>query len=106
MTTQRDALKGKRIGVVVSDKRDKTRTVSVEYQSIHPKYGKYIKRNAKFHVHDEANASNAGDRVEIAPCRPLSKTKTWRMLRVVEKAPAAVEIKTEPELEGAAADAE
>ncbi len=91
----RGALKGKRIGVVVSDKRSKTRTVSVQYQSIHPKYGKYISRNAKFQVHDEGNESGAGDRVEIAPCRPLSKTKSWRMLRVVEKAPAAVEVATE-----------
>lgn len=92
MSGTRGALKGKRIGVVVSDKRDKTRTVSVGYQAIHPKYGKYITRNARFHVHDELNASAAGDRVEIAPCRPLSKTKSWRMLRVIEKAPAAVEI--------------
>jgi len=94
--SERGALKGKRIGVVVSDKRDKTRTVAVSYQAIHPKYGKYIARSAKFQVHDADNSSGEGDRVEIAPCRPLSKTKSWRMLRVVEKAPAAVEIADAP----------
>lgn len=79
-----------KIGVVASDKRDKTRTVKVDYQLMHPKYGKYLKRQATFHVHDPANASKAGDRVEIAPCRPISKTKTWRLVRVVTSAPEPV----------------
>ena len=78
------------IGTVVSDKRDKTRTVAVDYQQKHPKYGKYLHRQAKFHVHDANNASKAGDRVEIAPCRPISKTKALRLVRVVEAAPEAV----------------
>ncbi|MEO0587308.1 MAG: 30S ribosomal protein S17 [Planctomycetota bacterium] len=74
-----------KIGVVTSDKADKTRTVSVEYQQKHPKYGKFLRRQAKFHAHDEKNESRTGDRVEIASCRPLSKTKTWRIVRVVEE---------------------
>ena len=74
-------------GTVVSDKRDKTRTVMIESQSMHPKYGKYLQRRAKYHVHDPANTSKAGDRVEITPCRPMSKHKGWRLVRVVEAAP-------------------
>jgi small subunit ribosomal protein S17 len=85
-TTPSRVLKGIKIGIVVSDKRDKTRTVEVEYQNRHPKYGKYLHRQTRHHVHDEANASHAGDRVEIAPCRPMSKTKNWRLVRVVEAA--------------------
>jgi small subunit ribosomal protein S17 len=80
-------LLGTKVGVVVSDKRDKTRTVAVEYQLKHPKYGKYLKRSAKYHVHDENNESKSGDRVEIANCRPVSKTKAWRLVKVVEVAP-------------------
>ena len=76
-----------KVGVVTSDKRDKTRTVAVDYQQRHPKYGKYLKRQQKFQVHDEKNQAKAGDRVEIAPCRPLSKTKSYRLVRVVEVAP-------------------
>jgi len=106
MSSTRGALKGKRIGVVVSDKRSKTRTVAVDFQTLHPKYGKYIRRTGRFHVHDEHNESGAGDRVEIAPCRPLSKTKSWRMLRVVEKAPAAVEVATEAPVEATGMTAE
>lgn len=74
-------------GVVVSDKRDKTRTVAVNFQIRHPKYGKYMRQTAKYQVHDEKNESRLGDRVEIATCRPLSKTKSWRVVRVIEKAP-------------------
>ena len=74
---------GTKIGTVVSDKRDKTRTVAVDYQVRHAKYGKYLHRQAKYHVHDEKNESKHGDRVEIASCRPLSKTKSWRLVRVI-----------------------
>jgi len=73
------------VGVVESDKRDKTRTVVVRFATKHPKYGKYIRHKTTLQAHDEANASKAGDTVEIAPCRPLSKTKTWKVTRVVEK---------------------
>jgi len=86
---QRDALAGTKIGVVTSDKRHKTRTVSVDYQARHPKYGKYQRRSTRFHVHDPENVSKAGDRVEIARCRPISKTKSWRLVRVIEAAPAS-----------------
>ena len=95
-TTQRK-LTGIKVGVVTSAKREKTRTVAVDYQVRHPKYGKYLHRQAKFHVHDEENQSKRGDRVEIASCRPLSKTKSWRLVRIVEAAPAPVEQVTEPQ---------
>ena len=87
----RKALTGTLIGRVVSDKRAKTRTVAVDYQYKHPKYGKYLQRQTKLHVHDDANESKLNDRVEIANCRPVSKTKSWRLVRIVEKAPAPVE---------------
>ncbi|GAB4194090.1 MAG: hypothetical protein Kow00105_08260 [Phycisphaeraceae bacterium] len=91
--TAKRQLTGTKIGVVVSDKRDKTCTVAVDYQQRHPKYGKYLHRKVKFHVHDPQNQANNGDRVEIASCRPISKTKSWRLVRVVEKAPAPLEHK-------------
>ncbi len=90
-TTQQRQLTGTKIGVVVSDKRDKTCTVAVDYQQRHRKYGKYLHRQAKFHVHDPQNQGHNGDRVEIVGCRPISKTKSWRLVRVVEKAPAPLE---------------
>ncbi len=77
------------IGVVTSDKRDKTRTVTVTYQTRHSKYGKFLKRQSRYHVHDSQNASKLGDRVEITNCRPISKTKSWRLVNVVE--PSRVE---------------
>jgi small subunit ribosomal protein S17 len=76
----------RRIGVVESDTRDKTRKVAISYSAKHRKYGKYIKRRTVLHVHDEENSSRKGDRVEIAECRPISKTKSWVLLRVVEQA--------------------
>ncbi|MCC6681049.1 MAG: 30S ribosomal protein S17 [Phycisphaeraceae bacterium] len=76
------------VGVVTSAKRDKTRTVAVEYLQQHSKYGKYLRRQVKYQVHDEKNQAKSGDRVEISPCRPLSKTKSWRLVRIVESAPA------------------
>ncbi len=86
-TPKTPALKRTKLGTVLSDRRDKTRTVAVDFQNQHSKYGKYIKRTQKYHVHDALNQSKRGDRVEIAPCRPLSKTKSWRLVRVVESAP-------------------
>jgi small subunit ribosomal protein S17 len=74
-------------GVVESDKRDKTRKVVVSYSARHPKYGKYMRRETVIHAHDEKNTSRLGDVVEVAPCRPMSKTKTWRVTRVVESKP-------------------
>jgi small subunit ribosomal protein S17 len=75
------------IGVVTSDKMNKTRRVEIPRLVKHARYGKYIRRRTICHVHDEANASRLGDTVEIMETRPLSKTKTWRLLRVVVKAP-------------------
>ena len=70
-------------GVVSSDKRDKTRTVTVTYMDKHAKYGKYIRKETVVQAHDETNQSKAGDTVEVGPCRPISKSKTWKVLRVV-----------------------
>jgi small subunit ribosomal protein S17 len=73
------------MGVVASDKADKTRRVEINRLVKHPKYGKYVKRRTVCHVHDEENESAVGDRVEIQECRPLSSLKRWRLVRVVEK---------------------
>ncbi len=70
-------------GRVVSNKMDKTITVLVERKVAHPLYGKYIKRSTKLHAHDEQNVCREGDIVRIEECRPLSKTKTWRLVEVV-----------------------
>ena len=73
-------------GRVVSNKMDKTVTVLVERQVKHALYGKYIRRSSKLHAHDEENACNEGDIVRVAECRPLSKTKNWRVVEVVTRA--------------------
>jgi len=77
--------KGNKIGVVESDSRDKSRKVVIHYKTKHPKYGKYVSKRTVMHVHDENNESQNGDIVEIAQCRPVSKTKSWTLTRVVEK---------------------
>ena len=76
---------GTKIGVVETDQRAKTRKVVVSYLDRHPKYGKYVQKRTVLHVHDEKNESKTGDVVEVAQCRPISKTKRWRLVRVVEK---------------------
>ena len=76
------------VGVVASDKGDKTIKVVVNFQTKHAKYGKYLKRRTTYHAHDERNEAGEGDTVEIAECRPMSKTKHHRLVRIVEKAPA------------------
>ncbi len=73
-------------GRVVSDKMDKTVTVLVERRVKHPLYGKFIRRSTKVHAHDEANECGIGDTVLVEQCRPLSKNKTWRLVKIVEKA--------------------
>jgi len=73
-------------GRVSSDKMDKTVTVTVERRVRHPLYGKIVKRSSKFHVHDEANECNINDVVMIEQCRPISKLKSWRLVKVIEKA--------------------
>ena len=72
-------------GTVESDKRSKTRTVVVASKAKHPKYGKYVSRRTVLQVHDENNESRVGDTVEVTQCRPMSKTKRWTLVRVVEK---------------------
>lgn len=73
-------------GQVVSNKADKTITVAVSRHEKHPLYGKYIKRTFKCHAHDENNECNIGDTVRINQSRPISKTKTWRLVEIVERA--------------------
>lgn len=75
-------------GRVVSDKMSKTATVLVERRVKHPLYGKFITRSSKYHAHDEANECKEGDLVMIEECRPIAKTKAWRVIKLVEKAKA------------------
>jgi small subunit ribosomal protein S17 len=90
-------------GVVSSDKGNKTIKVVVEYQAMHAKYGKYLKRRTTLHAHDEKNDAKEGDTVEIAECRPLSKTKHHRLLRIVQRAPEkAVQVSAEEVMTGKA----
>lgn len=77
--------KKRMVGVVVSDKMDKTVVVAVERFVQHSRYKKYIKRTKKYHVHDEKNECRIGDIVEIEETRPLSKTKRWRVIRIIRK---------------------
>jgi small subunit ribosomal protein S17 len=79
-------LRKTRIGVVRSNKMDKTITVAVERKVKHPIYGKFVKKTTRFHAHDEKNECTVGDIVKIMESRPLSKTKRWRLVEVVEKA--------------------
>jgi len=82
---QKRKLRNRVIGVVVSDKVNKTRKVVFEYLARHAKYNKYVKRQTVLHVHDEKNESRSGDHVEVMSCRPISKSKTWRLVRIVTK---------------------
>jgi small subunit ribosomal protein S17 len=79
-------LRKERIGVVTSDKMDKSIVVSVERKVKHPKYGKFVKKTKKFVAHDETNDCNIGDMVKIMETRPLSRTKNWRLVEIVERA--------------------
>ena len=80
------ALRKSRVGLVVSNKMDKTIVVAIEDNVKHPVYGKIIKRTLKVHAHDANNECSIGDRVEIMETRPLSKTKRWRLVEIIEKA--------------------
>ena len=84
MNAEKKSLTRTLVGRVVSNKMEKTVTVLVERRVKHPLYGKYIVKSNKYHAHDESNAINEGDTVEIAESRPLSRTKTWAVTRVVE----------------------
>ena len=93
------------IGTVVSDKTDKTVTVNVERKERHPLYGKIIRRSKKYHAHDEDNAFKPGDVVRIEETRPISKTKTWRVLDQVQAGKGqAVEADLEVEAAGASSN--
>ena len=84
------------IGIVTRDKTLKTRRVEIQRLVKHPRYGKYIKRRTVCYAHDEKNESHLGDTVEIMETRPLSKNKCWRLIRVLTKAPAKVQIAETP----------
>jgi small subunit ribosomal protein S17 len=86
MAMKKQGIKRQLIGTIVSDKMDKTVTVLVERWVKHRFYHKYVKRQAKFAAHDEQNTCRVGDRVQITESRPLSRTKRWRISRIVEKA--------------------
>ncbi len=73
-------------GRVISNSGDKSIKVAIDFKVRHPKYGKYVRRRTTFGVHDERNRAGVGDLVEISECRPYSKTKSWRLVNVVEKA--------------------
>lgn len=79
-------LRKERIGVVTSNKMEKSIVVSVERKVKHPKYGKFVKKTTKFVAHDEKNECGIGDTVKIMETRPLSKSKCWRLVEVIEKA--------------------
>ncbi|MGI6073314.1 MAG: 30S ribosomal protein S17 [Fermentimonas sp.] len=79
-------LRKEKIGVVFSNKMDKSVTVAVKWKEKHPMYGKFVNRTKKFHAHDEKNDCNIGDTVRIMETRPLSKTKRWRVVEIMERA--------------------
>ena len=86
MEATRNTLRKTRVGKVVSDKMDKTVVVAIEEHVKHPKYNKVIKRTVKIHVHDEKNECKVGDKIEAMETRPLSATKRWRLVNIIEKA--------------------
>ncbi|NLD24931.1 MAG: 30S ribosomal protein S17 [Bacteroidales bacterium] len=79
-------LRKERVGVVFSNKMDKTITVAVKWKEKHPIYGKFVNKTKKFHAHDEKDDCNIGDTVRIMETRPLSKTKRWRLVEILERA--------------------
>ncbi len=86
MVTNEEKLKKQRVGVVASNKNDKSITVVVERKLRHPIYGKFVKRSKKLHAHDEGNTCGIGDLVRIVESRPLSATKRWRLVEIIQKA--------------------
>ena len=79
------SLRKERIGVVTSNKMDKTITVAVEWKEKHPIYGKFVNKTKKYHAHDEKNECNIGDTVRLRETRPLSKLKRWRLVEIIER---------------------
>ena len=86
MTVEATIVKRTLTGKVVSDKMDKSITVLIERRVKHPKYGKFVRKSTKIHAHDESNQCQEGDVVTIEECRPVSKTKAWRLVEVLERA--------------------
>jgi small subunit ribosomal protein S17 len=84
--TQENKAKRVLVGRVVSNKMHKSATVLIERTVQHPLYGKFVRRSTKLHIHDENNTCGMGDMVMIEECRPISKTKSWRLVKVVEQA--------------------
>ncbi len=80
------SLRKERVGLVVSNKMDKSISVVIERKVKHPKYGKFIKKSSKFMAHDEKNECNEGDTVKIMETRPMSKSKCWRLVEIIERA--------------------
>jgi len=85
-TTEKRNLRKERVGVIVSDKMNKSIVVAVERKVKHPMYGKFVKKTSKFVAHDEKNECHVGDTVRIEETRPLSKTKNWRLVEIIERA--------------------
>lgn len=85
-TSKREVIRKEFTGVVVSDKTDKTIVLRVDRQKMHPRYGKVVRLSRKVHAHDEKNEAGVGDTVRVIACRPLSKTKRFRLTHVVERA--------------------
>lgn len=83
---ENQSIRKERIGVVTSNGMDKSIVIKVERKVKHEKYGKFIKKSSKFVAHDEKNDCNVGDTVRIRECRPLSKTKNWRLVEIIERA--------------------
>ena len=79
-------------GLVISNSGDKSIKVAIDFKIKHPRYGKYVKRRRKLSVHDERNQAGPGDIVDVAQCRPRSKTKSWRLVRVIEKADSEMKL--------------
>lgn len=85
-TVERTPVRKEIMGVVVSEAMDKTITVRIDRSKMHPRYRKVMRLSKKVHVHDEKNDAHVGDTVKFVACRPLSKTKTWRLVGIVERA--------------------
>ena len=79
-------LRKERTGVVTSNKMDKSITIAIKWKEKHPIYGKFVNKTKKYHAHDEKNECNIGDTVKIMETRPLSKTKRWRLVQIIERA--------------------
>ncbi|TNF99106.1 MAG: 30S ribosomal protein S17 [Gammaproteobacteria bacterium] len=85
MSAENEKVRRTVIGRVVSDKMEKSAVVVVERKERHPLYGKYIRRSTKLHIHDEGNECMTGDTVSIEECRPISKSKSWRLVKIIER---------------------